>query len=290
MIGLDIISSYISEEDFTLIRGYIKQNSGIAIGPEKNYLIETRLTRLMAESGAETFGQFYQYIKSGKDPLIRQKIINAISTNETMWFRDASPWAVLEKIYLPRLTKALASGLKTRVRIWSAAVSTGQEVYSAVMCVDKYLQENAVKGAALSDFEFIATDISSRALDIAKKGRYDKISITRGLNENYRKKYFVMRDSAWDIEPKIREAVTFMNFNLQNDYRKLGSFDIILCRYVLIYFSDELKKEVITKMHGALAEDGVLFTGNYVLYDFFDKCFEVNHYENMTYYSKKGGE
>jgi len=277
----------INEREFILFRDYIAKESGIIIPPEKAYLIETRLSKLMLDAGAESFGEFYDYIISNKDPKASEKIINAITINETMWFRDAAPWKVLEELILPGLVDALASGRKIRARVWCAAVSTGQEIYSTAMCVDEYLGKNRVKGVSLANFEFFATDISGRVLDTAKNGRYDKISMTRGISDYYKSKYFINAGSAWDIDPKIKNAVKFERFNLRDSYKKFGLFDIIFCRYVLIYFSDEIKKEIAAKMSGALTDGGVFFTGNYVFYDLFKEDFDSKHYDNLTYYTKK---
>ena len=287
MFDFKTLQDPINENDFLLFRDYISDSCGISIPPEKAYLIETRLTKLMLDTGIESFAEFHQYLVSKPGSPIRQKIINAITTNETLWFRDISPWKVLEEIYLPRLVENLISGKKTRVRIWCAAVSTGQEIYSTVMLVDDYLNKNSIKGVDLSRFDFFATDISSSVLDIAKRGRYDAVSIMRGLSGYYRDKYFVNNGSAWDLDPKIRDSVRLENFNLQKSYDMFGLFDVIFCRYVLIYFSDGLKKEIVKKMHGALTDGGVLFTGNYVLYELFKDGFEANHFDNLTYYTKK---
>ncbi|MCL2514277.1 MAG: protein-glutamate O-methyltransferase CheR [Oscillospiraceae bacterium] len=278
----------INEREFILFRDYIKKESGIVISPEKAYLIETRLSKLMLDAGAESFGEYYDYIVSGKDPAVSEKIINAITVNETLWFRDASLWKLLDEEILPGLVEGIVSGKKTKVRVWCAAVSTGQEVYSAAMRVDEYLNKNKA-GAGLANFEFFATDISGRVLDIAKNGRYDKISMTRGIDEYYKTKYFTNTGSVWDIDPKIKNAVKFERFNLQKSYGRFGLFDIIFCRYVLIYFSNETKTEIIKKMRGSLTDDGVFFTGNYVFYDLFKDGFESKHYDNITYYQKKGG-
>jgi len=278
----------ISENEFSLFSKYISEKCGILIPPEKAYLIETRLTKLMIDAGTDSFGEFHRYINSNPDSPIHQKIINAITTNETQWFRDKSPWKVLEEKYLPRLIEKLLSGRKTRARIWCNAVSTGQEVYSTVMCVDDFLSRNHIKGIGLSDFDFFATDISSDVLSIAKKGRYDKISIMRGLNDYYREKYFANNGSAWDLDPKIRNVVRFGKFNLQDSFSTFGQFDVIFCRYVLIYFSDNLKKEIVKKLRNALVDGGVLFTGNYALYELFQNDFDADHYENLTYYTIGG--
>ncbi|MCL2636900.1 MAG: hypothetical protein FWD48_00880 [Oscillospiraceae bacterium] len=284
---LKSLQGSISEYEFTLFSNYILSISGIIIPPEKAYLVETRLSKLMLDAGAESFTEFYDYIISNADSSLPQKIIDVMTINETMWFRDAMPWNVLERTALPALVEQLASGKKQKIRFWHAAVSTGQEAYSAAMCVDDYLSKNPVKGVDLSNFSFFATDISGKVLETAKSGRYDKISIMRGLNEYYRTKYFKNNGAVWEIDPRIKNAVRFENFNLQNCYKSFGMFDIIFCRYVMIYFSEEMKKEMIAKMRDVLVDDGLLFTGNYVLYDYFKEDFETKPYNNSTYFSKK---
>ena len=283
----NVLYASISENEFLLFQEYVLKLCGINIPPEKAYLLETRLSKLMMDAGVETFHEYYKFLKKKDDPGLRQKIINAITTNETLWFRDEAVWSCMEQIVLPKLVADLASGKKKQVRVWSAAASTGQEAYSAVMCVDNYLKKSP--GVSLSNFEFTATDISTKVLEIAKRGRYDKISITRGLSEGYRTKYFTHTEAAWELDPRIRDAVTFKQFDLQNDYHQFGVFDVIFCRYVLIYFSDSIKMETIKKMYGALTNDGVLFIGNYVLFDIFNGTFDANHFKNINYYTKRTG-
>jgi len=277
----------INEREFELLRDYIAEHSGILIPPEKSYLIETRLSGMMASLGMAAFGELYDYIVKSKDPAVRRKVIDAITTNETMWFRDGAPWKVMEEKVLPSLTRTLVSGEKSRARFWFSAVSTGQEAYSTVMCVDDFLYKNGIKGITLADFDFFATDISGGVLETAKKGRYDQISIMRGLDEYYKNKYFTKNGPAWEIDGKIREAVRFSEFNLQSDYHLLGKFDVIFCRYVMIYFPERTNREIAEKMSEALREGGVLFIGNYVFYELFDEYFDTNHYGNLTYYSKR---
>jgi len=278
----------INESEFRLFRDYIEKHSGIDIPREKTYLLETRLSKHMAQVGIDSFGKFYDYIIADKSSQMMQKIVNAITTNETKWFRDAEPWAILENTILPSLIEDLTSGKKERVRIWSAAASSGQEIYSTVMCVDNYLRKNNVPGVKLSDFSFLATDISNDVLEIAKKGRYDRISMMRGLCDSYKEMYFSQSGTAWDIDDKIKNAVDFKPFNLQNSFLVFEKFDIIFCRYILIYFSDELKSEVIRKMSDTLNDGGIVFTGIYALLDMFSDCFNSTSYGNTTYYQKKG--
>ncbi|MCL2763897.1 MAG: protein-glutamate O-methyltransferase CheR [Treponema sp.] len=277
----------LNEKEYFLFKNYIAENCGIVIPAEKSYMIETRLSKFLLDTGTNSFDELYDYLIKNNDPVLNQKIINSITTNETKWFRDETPWKVLEKIVLPRLIDDLASGRKTKARIWSAAASTGQEIYSTVMCVDNYLYTNSIKGVSLKDFDFLATDISSHVIHKAKNGRYDKISIMRGLNDYYKMKYFTKNGFAWDIDHRIRDEVKFTHFNLLNSYEIFGSFDIIFCRYLLIYFSDILKKEVAAKMYNSLLDNGVLFTGNYVIHDLFSNNFKSNNHGNLTYYIKK---
>jgi len=277
----------INESEFCLFRNYIAEHSGIVISREKTYLLETRLSKHMAQVGIETFGKFYDYIIADNSLQMMQKIVNAITTNETKWFRDNEPWTVLENDILPSLIEDISLGKRNKVRIWSAAASTGQEIYSTVMCVDNYLRKNNIHSVKLSDFEFFATDISSDVLDIAKKGRYDKISMSRGLSDFYIERYFKQKGTSWDIDEKIRTAVEFRAFNLQNPFTCFEKFDIIFCRYILIYFSDELKMEVIRKMHEALNNPGIVFTGTYALLDMFTDLYNSNSCGNITYYQKR---
>ena len=277
----------INENEFLLLRDYINDISGILIPPEKAYLIETKLTTLMLDAGTDSFGEFYKHLVSSADPKLPEKIINAITTNETLWFRDGTPWKVLEQTVLPKYVKDILSGRRNRVRIWFAGVSTGQEAYSTAMFIDDYLKRKGIQGVSLSNFDMLGTDISTRVLDSARSGRYDKISINRGLDDHFRDNYFSENGSAWDIDPGIKDAVKFMRLNMKDSFVNIGRFDIIFCRYILIYFSNEMKKEISEKIYKALTPGGVLFTGNYVLYEVFREKFDQNHYENLTYYTKK---
>jgi len=273
-------------DEFKLISDYVAEISGIVIPPEKYYLIETRFYKLMLDAGAESFDEFYQKVILPGDPQIAQKIINAITVNETLWFRDAVLWKCFERDVLPALVDKLISGKKESIRIWSSAASTGQEAYSIAMCIDNYLKRNRITDISLSNFDILATDISSRVIEIARAGRYDKVSMTRGLSEHYKAAYFQPDGSAWDIDPAIKKAVRLFNFNLHDSYAHFKKFDVVFCRYVLIYFPNTLKAGIIKKMHDVLTDDGVFFTGIYVLFDMLKDVFNVKTFENLTYYTK----
>ena len=273
------------ENGYSLISKYIYDISGIIIPPEKYYMIDTRLTKLMFDTGVDNLGDYYKVIACG-DPKIDQSIINAITVNETFWFRDESLWKCFEQEILPGFIDRLRDAEKNRIRIWSAAASTGQEAYSIAMCIDNYLKKNNIQDIKLTDFEILATDISSRVIEIAKTGKYDKVSMTRGLSDFYKETYFKNNGSVWELDQKIRDAVEFRHLNLNKSYSGIGKFDIIFCRYVLIYFPDELKEKIVTKIKDTLNDNGVLFTGIYVILNILGDSFNTETYDNLTYYTK----
>lgn len=269
----------LSDYEYILFKKFIEEKSGIEISQEKAYLIETRLEGFLKELKLGSFQQLYFAAQS--DHTLADKIIDAITTNETLWFRDQLPWQYLESTRMKRYVDELRNKQKTKIRIWSVASSTGQEAYSAAMMIDRYLEIHHIADVTLSQFEIIATDISQAALDIARKGRFDSIAILRGLDSAYRDKYFKKIGLEYEIDEKIRNSVSFQKFNLQNSFIMLGTFDIIFLRYVMIYFSQRLRLEIAQKLQSSLRNDGVLFLGSSELY----KCISSNF---ATHYFKKG--
>lgn len=282
------MESVLSSEGFLLMQQFIEEHSGISIGRDKAYLIENRLARILSDSGRRSFEDFYSLLSSRRDTKLIENVIDAITTNETMWFRDITPWNVMEEVLLPSFVEALRKGKRTRVRIWSAACSSGQEPYSIAMCIDRYLRKRNITDISLSDFEILASDISGKVLETARSGKYDNVSIERGLNDECRDSYFICKGSDWIIKDCIRDRVVFKQFNLQNDFLPMGSFDIIFCRYVIIYFSEKLKKSVLKKIAGSLRTDGVLFIGSSELICDYDDSLRAEQYRNGVYYKLKG--
>lgn len=281
------MSPGLSSKEFTLMQNFIQEKCGIAIGEEKAYLIESRLTKLLIDSNLSSFEELYRKITGRNDPAITEQVIDAITTNETLWFRDRSPWEILEEVLLPGYIREMREGKRASVKIWCAACSTGQEPYSTAMCIDNYLTRNGITDISLSRFKITATDISRSVLEVAKLGRYDSISIMRGLEEQYKLKYFKSEGRVWSLEDKIKSAVHFQQFNLQNSFLLLGKFDIVFCRYVIIYFSDELKRDVISKTASAMESEGVLFLGSSELFPGKEDSFEMLHHKNGVYYRVK---
>lgn len=277
------MSAGISSAEFKLLRDYIEERCGIALGDEKAYLIETRLTKLMALNGCEDFTQFHRLIRSSNNPELHDKIVDAMTTNETLWFRDAHPFAILREKILPDLAKEIRAGKKQRVRIWSAASSTGQEAYSIAMTIQEFCR--SAPGIRPEQFEIVGTDISSSALFLAKNARYDAIAIKRGLSDEYRERYFHSDGRVWVVNDALRSMVTFQKFNLQDSPSALGRFDVIFLRYVAIYFSLTFKQALFKNLARAANRPGYLIIGAVESLRGVSEEFEMKSHGGGYYYS-----
>lgn len=272
----------ISQDEFKLLRDFIEQKCGIALGDEKAYLIETRLTKLMVESGCEDFGAFYQLVKNGTRRDLSEKIIDAMTTNETLWFRDVHPFTILRDKFLTPMSEEIRAGRRLRIRIWSAASSTGQEPYSIAMTVREFCRTSTVLKP--EHVEIMATDISPSALFIATAGRYDPVAISRGLSTEIRDRYFKQDGRVWILDESIRKMVTFKRFNLQESPAAFGRFDVVFLRYVAIYFSDALKRTIFENLARALSPSGHLIVGAVESLRGYSNAFEPLVHAGGTYY------
>jgi chemotaxis protein methyltransferase CheR len=281
------MNTSLSTTEFNLFRKYIAEQCGIEIEEDKAYLIESRFSKLLADSGLSSFEELYNRITGQADRRMAEKIIDAITTNETLWFRDKTPWDILENVLLPKYIDEFRSGKRLRVRIWSAACSTGQEPYSIAMMIDNFLAKNLIKDVTLSQFEILATDISTTVLEIAQNGKYSSVSIIRGLDQFYKDKYFHNQVQTWELAEKIKNVVRFQQLNLQDSFQSLGEFDIVFCRYVMIYFSNQLKQEIANKMAGLIKPGGAFFIGSSELFSDTQNSFETVSYQNGIYYQRR---
>ncbi|RJQ77315.1 MAG: protein-glutamate O-methyltransferase CheR [Desulfobacteraceae bacterium] len=278
----------LSHNEFLLMQKYISEQCGILIPEEKAYLIESRLAKLLAESGAKSFAGLYHTLRNqGLNKSLPQKVIDAITTKETRWFRDKTPWYALEDVLLPRYIREIRQAKRPKVRIWSAACATGQEPYSIAMCIDNYINQRGITDIKLSHFEILATDISQAALQTARSGKYDHLSIARGLDDTCRARYLKQEGRVWALDEKLKEAVRFQQFNLRNSYLSLGKFDIVFCRYVMIYFSEAFKQELRRKIISVLNPEGVLFLGSSEIYTKYKEHFELVEYKGGIHYRLK---
>ncbi|MGB0722401.1 MAG: CheR family methyltransferase [Gammaproteobacteria bacterium] len=246
--------------EFARLRDYIHRHSGIHLGEDKQYLVENRLSPIMALSGCRDFSDLLLKLQTD-DGTLRAKVIDAMSTNETLWFRDESLFSALERDIVPELVRRAR---RRTVRIWSAACSTGQEPYSLAMLIDDALRREV--GADPSRFEILGTDLSGTALQLARSGCYSQLALSRGMRPGFRERYFHRDGLSFELDSSIRERVTFRPFNLQEPFSALGriavqKFDLILCRNVLIYFDKKLKGDVYGRLAGVLRDDGLLAIG-----------------------------
>lgn len=242
---------------FEFFTALLERVSGISYTTGKEYLIESRLNELALSLGYKDLNDFYQSIvKKGVDSKVLNEIIDALTTNETYFFRDLHPFETLKGHILPELFKKKERDKK--INIWSAACSTGQEPYSIAMLLlehfSLYLKNYKIN--------ILATDISQKCLEKAEKGIYNQIEINRGLPITFLVKYFKQDGAHWCIDEKVKKMVKFQKLNLLEAATRLfEKFDIIFCRYVLIYFSDETKKKVLTDLWKLLNPGGYLILG-----------------------------
>lgn len=248
----------VNQLEYALMQKYIEEQCGIRLEKGKEYLIESRLTDLVIENGCKSFKEFHSKAQSDSSGKLRDRIVDAMTTNETLFFRDNSAWEYIKEVAVPMLLDKAEKGEKAR--IWSAAASTGQEAYSLLMLLHDMVKTRG-KPDLLDKIEIIGTDISTSALFLAISARYDSMSVARGTPQDKKKNYFTQNGNVWEFDQVLKKRVTFKQFNLQNNFRSLGVFDLILCRYVAIYFSNLFKRELFSKMSRALKPGCVLMLG-----------------------------
>ncbi|MEJ2402922.1 MAG: protein-glutamate O-methyltransferase CheR [Candidatus Thiodiazotropha sp.] len=248
-------SMAISPAEYESFRNYLQDACGILLGSGKEYLVSSRLNGIMRESGVGSLNELTKMIKSPSQARMKVRVIDAMTTNETFWFRDIGHFILLKETILPDLNKQRGGGA---IRIWSAACSSGQEPYNISMIAEDY---QSMKGAGRA-VQIQATDISSKVLDEARKGVYCGLAVERGLTLDQQRRYFIPKDKCLEVKPEIKRRVSFRSQNLAENYQSLGRFDVIFCRNVLIYFSNDLKKDIVERMANALNPGGYLFLGS----------------------------
>ena len=244
----------LSSAAFAMLAGLLKARSGLIIGQEKIYLLETRLTNILRREKLTDLNALADRLgRPGAETLARD-VVEAMTTNESFFFRDDKPFQHFRAQALPRLVAARPAG--TPLRVWSAAASSGQEAYSLAMIL-------AESKAMLNDrkVEIIGTDIAREPLSRAKEGVYTQFEVQRGLPVRLLMKYFKREEPHWRIAAALRPMVQFREFNLLGDLRPLGRFDIVFCRNVLIYFDQPTKTRVLEAMAALMPPDGLLYLG-----------------------------
>ncbi|WP_207476545.1 CheR family methyltransferase [Arenibaculum pallidiluteum] len=241
-------------EDFDMFSALLKQRSGLVLTPDKAYLLESRLMPVARKWNMKGLDELAGSVRTRRDEALLRDITEAMTTNESSFFRDQRPFDLFRDVVLPPLLQTRAS--RRTIRIWSAACSSGQEAYSLCML----LQELGPKTAGWR-FEILGTDISSEMVERARAGIYTQFEVQRGLPIQHLVKYFKQVGDKWQINEQIRSMVQFREFNLLGDLSPLGQFDVVFCRNVLIYFDQPTKTRVLENIARLLPPDGVLYLG-----------------------------
>lgn len=240
-----------------LVSQYVYGISGISLDDSKAYLIEGRLGALAQQHGCESFGALISRARSDPSRAVERKIIDAITTNETLFFRDTAPFDLLRHKIVPELIDRRRRAGACRIRIWSAACSTGQELYSIAILLKELLGDPDRYGVRL-----LGTDISDDAVARASKGIFSPLEVSRGLPPELRGRYFSPRDGNWQIRDEVRVMASFRRLNLMQDFSSLGKFDIILCRNVAIYFNESDRRALFARLERCMEPDSYLMIGS----------------------------
>jgi chemotaxis protein methyltransferase CheR len=245
----------INADDYLFLSELLRTHSGLSLGSGKEYLLESRLPAVAATLSFDGLAALVQSLRSGAPAATIKLVCDAMTTNETLFFRDSKPFVALEKEFLPAAAeRARAQG--RAVRIWCAASSTGQEPYSIAMTVAQ--MEPALRGTRV---EILATDFSTAAVTRARAGIYNQFEVQRGLPVQLLMKYFRPVGTDYELVPEIRQRVTFQEINLLHPFPAHWQFDIIFCRNVLLYFDVAVKRDVIDRMSRSLLRGGCLMLG-----------------------------
>jgi chemotaxis protein methyltransferase CheR len=239
--------------DYEFLRKLLKERSGLDLSADKQYLVESRLIPLARKAGLPGLPELVQKLKGSAEQLTSE-VVEAMTTNETFFFRDKVPFDHLKQTIMPELLQARAA--RRSLRIWCAASSTGQEPYSIAMCLKEL-------GAAMSGWrvEIVATDLSQGVLEKSRAGLFSQFEVQRGLPIQLLVKHFVQTGELWQLNADIRSMVQFRQLNLLQDFSHLGTFDIIFCRNVLIYFDQDTKTNVFGRLAQRIESDGYLMLG-----------------------------
>ncbi|NLW81076.1 MAG: protein-glutamate O-methyltransferase CheR [Desulfovibrionales bacterium] len=272
----------ISQDEIKLLTRYVYSISGVALDASKAYLLETRLKPMMQQYSCTSYMELYAKAKADRSGNMEKEMINAITTNETFFFRDSSPFELFKHKILPDLVDSRArmyANMPVPIRIWSAACSTGQEVYSIAIILRETLGN-------LSNYQIsiLGTDISDDAVTKASYGKYNKFEAERGMPPQVLQKYFSAHGDGWKVKDEIRSMAVFRKFNLMKPFAGMGRFDVVFCRNVAIYFTATDKKAVFEKIAGVMETDGSLIIGSTESLNGVTSMFEPKRYLRSIFY------
>ena len=240
--------------EYDYLRQFLKSRSGLVLSNEKQYLIESRLLPVARKAGLQSIAALVAKLKEPRETALAEAVVEAMTTNESFFYRDKTPFEHFTQMMMPEMLKARASSKK--IRIWCAAASTGQEPYTLAMCLKE--MERQLVGWRV---EILGTDISNEVLERARAGTYTQFEVQRGLPIQLLLKYFTQQGESWTIAPELRAMVQWRKFNLLDSFSSFGQFDIVFCRNVLIYFDQATKVDILGRISKILAPDGYLVLG-----------------------------
>ncbi len=280
----------ITADELRLWSAYVKKICGVILDDGKGYLVENRLAGLARDLGAETWMQVYDRAQTDIRGEFRKKVIDSITTGETSFFRDNSPFELIQHKVIPDLIdarkKALPPGATVPLRIWSAACSTGQEVYTLAIVLRELL--GSMNGF---DVRILGTDISDQAIATASYGKYSDFALSRGMPQARFDRYLVRQDSDWKIRDELRALATFKTLNLLEPFNFPHRFDLVLCRNVAIYFCEDDRRRLFDRIGQAMAPDGYLIVGSTESITGLCPQFESQrHIRSVFYRLKKPGQ
>jgi chemotaxis protein methyltransferase CheR len=244
----------VSDQNYRLFSQYLELTCGIVLGDSKLYLVKSRLMPLLRQYQLTSLNELIERIVVKQDRQAQYAAIEAMTTNETLWFRDGYPFSLLESQVLPKFADKSSA-----IKIWSAACSSGQEAYSIAMTVLNYQKKTQSLRAGVN---IVGTDISEEMLQKCRLAEYDQLAMSRGLPDLFKQEYFEeAAPGRLKLIAKVRAMASFRQLNLLDSYSSMGRFDIIFCRNVLIYFSPAVKKQILQKLAACLQDGGILFVG-----------------------------
>lgn len=284
----------LSESSYLAFSRFLHEKLGIVLGANRQYLVRSRLSAIARDNGYISIDMFLNDVVNSKDRGLTDKCLELMTTNETFWFRDIYPFTILKSHIFPELHKR-----QKKIRIWSSACASGQEPYSIAMTFCEYKRD--MPNAFPDGIEIIASDFSSKMITTAQNGVYDALALGRGLEKTYKDRYFeqntslhntalqptsILSKDAMQISATIKRMVQFKRLNLLNEYKAMGTFDIIFCRNVLIYFDGNQKASILKKFAACLPQSGTLMLGAAESISGADSIFKMQSIDKGLYYSK----
>ena len=257
----------IDSRDYEEFSRFLQDCCGLVLGDSRQYLVSSRLSRLLDEFNFKTVPELLHAMRQSPNPRLRTRVIDAMTTNETSWFRDGFPFEILRHVLLPELAAKGSS-----IKVWSSGCSSGQEAYSISMVVSEWEESRPARKVPVS---ILGTDLSEKIVEDARRAVYDGLSIVRGLSESRRARFFETVADGHKVIPEVQRRCRFQKLNLIDSYAALGKFDLVFCRNVLIYFSGETKRQVLDGIARQMNPGGYLFLGASETAGPYTKAFET---------------